>query len=143
MLCFPVSKQSGIRTNLNVLCMKNFVRIIVNCCILFLSGCDDFFEKDLTGKQVNLVAPGDSVVTSVASQLFLWEELPGAAAYRLLIVVPDFRHMEYCLLDTLIEDYRFEYLLPAGTYTWGIRAENSAWKSEFVSRVLTVTLKSE
>lgn len=122
--------------------MKIWMGITAGC-LLYVTGCDDFFEKDLTGKRVNLIAPGDSIVTTVTRQLFLWEELDGATAYRLVVMVPDFRQSGVCLLDTLVNDHRYEYELPEGIYTWGIQAENSAWKSAFSSRILIVRPQPE
>ena len=69
--------------------MKTWMGILAGG-VLLLSGCDDVFETDLTGCPVRLLAPGDSVTTVVARQLFLWEPLEGATAYRLRIATPDF-----------------------------------------------------
>ena len=54
--------------------MKTWMGILAGG-VLLLSGCDDVFETDLTGCPVRLLAPGDSVTTVVARQLFLWEPL--------------------------------------------------------------------
>lgn len=107
--------------------MKTWMGILAGG-VLLLSGCDDVFETDLTGCPVRLLAPGDSVTTVVARQLFLWEPLEGATAYRLRIATPDFCRPEACLLDTLVAGCRYEYAFQPGVYTWGIRAENSAWQ---------------
>ena len=111
--------------------------------VLLLSGCDDVFETDLTGCPVRLLAPGDSVTTVVARQLFLWEPLEGATAYRLRIATPDFCRPEACLLDTLVAGCRYEYAFQPGVYTWGIRAENSAWAGEYAVRLLIVSPLAE
>lgn len=49
--------------------MKTWMGILAGG-VLLLSGCDDVFETDLTGCPVRLLAPGDSVTTVVARQLF-------------------------------------------------------------------------
>ena len=88
--------------------MKTWFGILSGAVLLF-AGCDDIFERDLTGCLVRQLAPGDSVTTPVARQLLLWEPLKGATAYRLRIATPDFRCPEACLLDTLVTGCRYEY----------------------------------
>ena len=112
---------------------------ILSGAVLLLAGCDDIFERDLTGCLVQQLAPGDSVTTPVARQLLLWEPLKGATAYRLRIVTTDFQCSEACLLDTLVTGCRYEYVFQPGVYAWGIRAENSVWSGEFAVRLLIVS----
>lgn len=121
--------------------MKKLIRMTIACFFL-VTGCDDLFEKDLTGKQVALVAPSDNVTTCITRQLFLWEKLQGATTYRMLIVTPDLRQAQACLLDTLLEEQHFEYEFTEGVYTWMIRAENSASAGEFTSRLLVISPKN-
>lgn len=118
--------------------MKNLISFIVGC-VFILTGCEDIFEKDLTGQPVVLLAPGDSVTMCEPRQLFVWEGVEGATAYRLLVVTPDFRQLQSCLLDTLTPELRYAMELPSGIYTWGIRAENSAWAGVFTYRLLIVS----
>lgn len=122
--------------------IKNWMGILAGG-VLLLSACDDVFEKDLTGCPVWLIAPGDSVTTVVARQLLLWEPLEGATAYRLRIATSDFHRPEVCLLDTLVMGCRYEQTFRPGVYTWGVRAENSAWTGEYVVRLLIVSPLAE
>lgn len=116
---------------------------ILSVAVLLFAGCDDIFERDLTGCLVRQLAPGDSVTTPVARQLLLWEPLKGATAYRLRIATPDFRCPEACLLDTLVTGCRYEYDFQPGVYAWGVRAENSAWTGEFANRLLMVSPRED
>lgn len=107
--------------------------------VLFLfSGCEDFFEKDISEKRVELLVPADSVFTVRVCQTFVWDELEGASAYRLSVVSPAFTEPEVCLLDTLLSVCRFTFELEPGNYMWRVRAENSAWKSKPAERTLVV-----
>ena len=52
------------------------VRIITGMSLLtlfFVMGCRDVFEKDISEKEVVLVAPADSVETTRATLTFAWE----------------------------------------------------------------------
>lgn len=122
--------------------MKTWILFLAGA-VSFLSGCDDIFEPDLTGSSVRLIAPGDSVTTKVVRQLFLWEALDGATAYRLRIATPDFCRPEACLLDTLVAGCRYEYTFQPGVYTWGVRVENSVWTGEYAVRLLIVSPLAE
>lgn len=114
------------------------MRLLILLILLLFFGCEDFFEKDISEKKVELLAPADSVFTACVRQTFLWDELEGASAYRLLIVSPAFVKPEVCLLDTLLSVPRFAFELEPGNYMWRVRAENSAWKSEPTERTLVV-----
>lgn len=114
------------------------------CCLFLLlaavltAACDDFFEKDISGRRIELAVPADSVETAYHVQTFLWYELPGASHYRLLLVTPSFQRPEACLLDTLVGGCSFTFELQPGRYAWRVGAVNSAWASGFSERTLTV-----
>lgn len=115
--------------------------ILFGCICLTTWTCEDFFEKDLSQKEVQLLVPADNAVATAGEQMFLWEGLKGASAYRLRVVSPDFSCPAVCWADTLVTDCRFGLNLPSGKYAWGVRAENSAWKSGFCSYKFTVETK--
>ena len=84
------------------------VRIITGMSLLtlfFVMGCRDVFEKDISEKEVVLVAPADSVETTRATLTFAWEERDGATGYRLVVVSPSFDRIELYVLDTLVRVY--------------------------------------
>ena len=88
------------------------VRIITGMSLLtlfFVMGCRDVFEKDISEKEVVLVAPADSVETTRATLTFAWEERDGATGYRLVVVSPSFDRIELYVLDTLVEGNQYAY----------------------------------
>ena len=112
--------------------------------ILFLvMGCRDVFEKDISEKEVELIAPADSVETPHATLTFVWEERDGATGYRLVVVSPSFDRIELYVLDTLVEGNQYTYTLEPGRYEWGVRPENSAYEGIYRWRVLTVLENAE
>ncbi len=106
--------------------------------LLLAGGCRDVFEKDISEKDVVLVAPADSVETIHRTLTFAWEEKEGATGYRLVIVSPSFERAELYLLDTLVDGLRYTVTLEPGEYAWGVRPENSAYEGIYNRRVLTV-----
>ena len=112
--------------------------------ILFLvMGCRDVFEKDISEKEVELIAPADSVETTHATLTFVWEERDGATGDRLVVVSPSFDRIELYVLDTLVEGNQYTYTLEPGRYEWGVRPENSAYEGIYRWRVLTVLENAE
>ena len=112
--------------------------------ILFLvMGCRDVFEKDISEKEVELIAPADSVETTHTTLTFVWEERDGATGYRLVVVSPSFDRIELYVLDTLVEGNQYTYTLEPGRYEWGVRPENSAYEGIYRWRVLTVLENAE
>lgn len=106
--------------------------------LLLAGGCRDVFEKDISEKDVVLVAPADSVETIHKTLTFAWEEKEGATGYRLVVVSPSFERAELYLLDTLVDGLRYTVTLEPGEYAWGVRPENSAYEGIYNRRVLTV-----
>ena len=107
-------------------------------CMFLAFGCEDVFEKDLSKKEVVLVAPGDSIRTSYGQQVFVWEEIEGATRYRLVIVSPRFERPERYLLDTLVTGRQFPFTLKPGEYQWRVIPENSAYEGIYSTRTIIV-----
>jgi hypothetical protein len=103
-----------------------------------MTSCDDIIEKDLSGKKVALVAPGDSLQTDINSQTFYWEEMNGTLSYNLQIVSPSFNRIEQFVLDTNISTHSFEINLTPGAYEWRVRAANGSSKSDYALRSLQI-----
>ncbi len=120
--------------------MKWFGFVLIAFGIL---GCRDVFEKDISKKEVGLLAPADSVETVHKTLTFAWEERDGATGYRLVIVSPSFERAELYLLDTLVAGYNYTCTLEPGDYAWGVRPENSAYEGIFTRRVFTVLEDSD
>lgn len=106
--------------------------------VIALVACDDFFEKDLTGRTVTLIAPSNGVVTDILVQTFWWEELDGATEYDLQVVSTGFDSIVELVLDTTIVGTQFEQTLYPGQFEWRVRGVNSAYVSEYTIHSLTV-----
>jgi hypothetical protein len=106
--------------------------------VFLISSCDDIFEKDITDKELVLIAPGDNLKTDVATQTFWWEELDGALTYDLQIVSPSFASIEIVIADTVISNNKFTINLDPGIFEWRVKAQNSVYESPFVLRTLEI-----
>ncbi len=99
--------------------------------LLILSGCQDFFVRDLTGDTVVLSSPANGTQTVALSHQFTWEEIKGAEYYNLEIVTPDFGAIQSYVLDTTISSTRFSQTLFPGTYQWRVKAGNFGGETQF------------
>lgn len=115
--------------------MKNLIVLLE---LFLLLGCDDFWEKDISGDSVLLVAPGRNIETYQEQQVFAWKEVDGASDYRLIVVTPDFEGVEEYLVDTVVQACTFRQILNPGKYEWQVEARNSAWKTSFSRSAFTI-----
>ncbi|WP_298613412.1 hypothetical protein [uncultured Odoribacter sp.] len=102
------------------------------CLLLICLGicaCEDIFEKNISCRQVEVIAPPSGLVTTRTSLTFVWNPMKGASDYRLIVVSPAFKWIESYLLDTVVETCRFSLDLPEGEYEWTVRGLNSAYES--------------
>ena len=118
--------------------MKKSRILLFAVAMLSLWACDDILETDISDKQVFLLAPGDSVLIKQDKVTFLWEPVAGATGYILQVVQPSFEETQTVVLDTFVVEPRFTYNLPAGDYSWGVSAVNSAYATYFYTRFFTV-----
>ncbi|MDR0938384.1 MAG: hypothetical protein LBN29_03365 [Mediterranea sp.] len=112
------------------------------CALIFIvalwaslaASCDDFLEKDISDKRVEVIAPVDSAELAPGRVSFLWREMDHATAYRVQVVSPNFQHATAVACDTLLNDTlsannKLSLTLPAGSYQWSIQAENGGYRS--------------
>ncbi len=98
-----------------------------------MAACDDVFEKDISKKQVTVVAPVDGVTVPEGGVTFLWRQTQGADAYKVTVVSPSFAQAAMVAADTLLRNdsismkLSLHLTLAAGEYQWSIRALNSAY----------------
>ncbi len=111
--------------------------------ILVVSGCQTFFEEDITDQKVLLLAPGNNIETDIATQTFWWNQIEGASNYRLQVVTPSFESVESVILDTLTEANRFTKALYPSGFQWRVRAENSGFITDWSERKLLVYSTSD
>ena len=72
--------------------------------LIFILGCGEFFEPDLSNKRVTLLAPADSTETPLSLITFWWDHLNDADWYHLQIVTPNFDYPVSLVLDTNITE---------------------------------------
>lgn len=114
------------------------VLTIVTC-----ASCEDFFEKDLAGKTVTLIAPSNGVTTDISVQTFWWEELDGALEYDLQIVTFSFDSIVQLVVDTTIASAQFQQTLWPSQFQWRVRALNGSSESDFTTYSLLVDTASD
>lgn len=118
-------------TNTNI--MK---RLLLLFAILLLSGCDDFFEEDISDKAPEIVAPVDGAETGSGEITFLWRSMGGARGYHLTIVSPGFDRAARVVADTIMrndtisEKLSYKHILEEGEYQWRLQGINQGYESE-------------
>jgi hypothetical protein len=112
--------------------------VVMISCMASLSSCEDIIEKDITKKELVLIAPGDNLRTSIASQTFWWEELAGARTYNLQIVSPSFESVETVLADTVLTKNKFLINLYPGKFEWRLKAQNGSYESAYILRSIEI-----
>lgn len=99
--------------------------------LVLIAGCNTFFEEDISDQTVKLLSPTTGTTTEIASQTFWWDKVDGASDYRLQIVTPSFDLSEVLILDTLVSTDKFTVTLYPAVYEWRVKAENSAWQTQW------------
>ncbi len=103
----------------------------------------DFVEVDLRDKTLVLLSPPDNYITASNQVNFWWEELDGAAEYRLQVVDSSFTYINQLMLDTTVSSASYSVSLPPGDYEWRVKALNGSSSTAFsIPRNLTVDTTS-
>ncbi|MBX2828085.1 MAG: hypothetical protein KTR22_07975, partial [Flavobacteriaceae bacterium] len=89
-------------------------------------GCDDILEEDISGDEVNIVAPSEGQTIEGNSVQFLWNTLDGAEDYTLQVY-----DGSTLVVDTTVVDIPYTQAMDAGTYEWRIKASNNAYDTQF------------
>ncbi|OFX36397.1 MAG: hypothetical protein A2X08_14925 [Bacteroidetes bacterium GWA2_32_17] len=92
---------------------------------------------DLSGQQVVLISPTNSLATNQTTLQFKWYELYNATDYRLEIRSPDWNG-SLALNPHIVSGDTISITLIEGFYTWGIQAQNGTSSSLFTTRTLVV-----
>lgn len=119
--------------------MKTILRFIVIAVGVFLiSSCEELLEvPDISGEQVQILAPTGGTVVNQNFVNFTWNEVLYADAYLVQVAVPDFKNASQIVLDTIIvQDSTFMgtkafKLLKNGVYQWQVKAVNSGYETPF------------
>lgn len=121
---------------------RNSTKLIISLTLaLVASGlfsCDEFLEKDISEKSVDMLAPADNAVALEGAVSFWWNPVEGATGYDLQLVQPDFDESVNLVADTVVAGNSFTLELEAGSYQWRVCALNSAYQSQFTTFSLVV-----
>jgi len=117
---------------------KLSIVLIIGFWGLLLGSCEDVFVDDISGKNVLLISPTDSLITTVTSHTFWWEKVDGATKYTLQIARPSFSEVQKIVLDTSVYSDKFDYTLYPGTFQWRVKATNSVSETDFTTYTLTI-----
>ncbi|MEM9328198.1 MAG: hypothetical protein AAGA85_21200 [Bacteroidota bacterium] len=85
-----------------------------------------------------LVSPANGAVLDSGRVTLLWDAQVAAEQYQLRMLSPSFANATITVLDSVLTDTRLEIVLDRGSYEWGVKAANSAFETDFVTRTLTV-----
>ena len=105
---------------------------------IFLTGCTEVFESDISKEKVILLSPHDELVTSASNQVFWWEPVEYADRYQFQLVIPDFMQVQRLISDTIITTTKISFSLYSGQYQWRVKAINSAYYSDYSTNSLTI-----
>jgi len=94
--------------------------------LIALSSCDDVLEEDISGDQVDIIAPKDMDIVEGNTVQFLWNPLEGADSYTLQVYTSSTLE-----LDTIVSTTPYTYILNSDTYQWRIKAENNAYQTQY------------
>lgn len=95
-------------------------------------------EKDISKSEVILVAPTNNAQFYSTGVSFTWDIVTDATEYQLQIATPNFANPLQVVLDTTIEENSFTQQLPIGNYEWRVRAKNSAYTTNYATRLVSV-----
>lgn len=106
---------------------------------LIVTGCEDFIEKDISKKNLTILAPADGLRTNSLAITFWWEDLDGAEEYKLQLVSPSFASTQQLLLDTVVAINRFDFQLSnPGIFQWRIKAMNNGSETGYQIRSFVI-----
>ena len=117
--------------------MKQFRYMI--CLLVTVIACDDIIEvEDISSKTVTILAPTNNAILDTLTTTFTWEALEGAESYYLYVATPNFENATQIVIDTLLVKTNYSKLLPINSYEWRIRAENSAYKTNYTQQSFAI-----
>ncbi|WP_412985775.1 hypothetical protein [Pontimicrobium sp. IMCC45349] len=116
--------------------MKRFFYVVL---LLITIACEDLIEvPDISDATVVLLAPSHQSTLSITSPTFSWNEVVDADSYRLQIATPSFEAATQIVLDTTITATNFTKMLSLGNYQWRVRAENSAYQTNYTANAFVI-----
>jgi len=124
------------------------MRILVAMAVVFstsFSSCEDLLEvPDISEESVELLAPSDSTIVVQSNVNFTWNEVFEATQYHVQVAAPSFENAAQIVVDTLLVvdsvyvGPNFKRVLVDSEYEWRVRAQNSAYETEFTTSKFSV-----
>ncbi|WP_281335991.1 hypothetical protein [Flavobacterium eburneipallidum] len=114
--------------------------------LLFLTfiSCEEILmEKDISNREVVLVAPMNNAQFYSTGVTFFWETVADATEYQLQIATPNFANPLQIIIDTKIKENSFTQQLPIGNYEWRVRAINSGYSTNYAARLISVVSNAD
>lgn len=107
--------------------------------ILYTLSCDEvIFEEDISESLVKILAPTNNATVTTGTISFNWESVTDADRYQIQIATPNFANAIQIVLDSTITNTSFGKQLLPNNYEWRVRAENSAFETDYFTNVLLV-----
>lgn len=106
--------------------------------LLFMFSCGDIMDANLVDDKVDLIAPGDSIITKSTEIKFLWKANDDAVNYRFQLVKPSFEKLEELVIDSITDGCLIKQKLIAGKYSWRVCAMNASGSSEYETRYFEI-----
>ncbi len=110
--------------------------------LIFLAACQDIIEPNLSKTTINVLAPGNGIVSSSNSVTFWWDQVNGADNYRISVVRPSFSSVQSLIFDSTVTGTKFSYNFTPGTYQWRVRAQNGSSNTPYVTWGFTIDTSS-
>lgn len=103
--------------------------------LFYILACDDIIEvDDISQHSVSLLAPSNDVILNTTSVSFNWDTVNDAEAYNIQIAMPSFENAIQIITDSTLTATNFSTTLEIGEYQWRVRAENSAYQTQYATR---------
>ncbi len=116
---------------------------------VFTLGCEDILEvPDISGQQVELLAPSQGSVVTDNNVNFNWNGVNDADSYLIQVATPDFENATQLVLDSVMAidstfvGTRISKQLSNSAYEWRVKASNSGFETEFSTSGFTVDASS-
>ncbi|MGJ8664825.1 MAG: hypothetical protein ACSHW7_00530 [Patiriisocius sp.] len=107
--------------------MKRLIKImLIVITALCIKGCDDIFEEDISGLEVDTITPLNGAIVEGNTVDFLWNSLEGAKDYTLQVY-----DTNTLVEDTVITTNQYTRVLATGEYEWRIKAQNNGYETPF------------
>jgi hypothetical protein len=104
--------------------------LLLTSIIALIASCGILIEDDLTTQKVDLLSPPNGYNSSVQTQNFVWDSLPGAIQYRFQLVSKRFDFIEDYTKDTLLTTTSISLALAPKQYQWKVIGINNAGESD-------------